>query len=44
MPVGRYANIAFASKFANAKQPARELVSFHLESDKTWRVAGYTLR
>jgi hypothetical protein len=44
LPVGIYANVAFASKFANAKAPVRELVSFHLESDKTWRVTGYTLR
>ncbi|MEP6897920.1 MAG: DUF4019 domain-containing protein [Rhodanobacter sp.] len=44
LPEGIYANVAFASKFANAKAPVRELVSFHLESDKTWRVTGYTLR
>jgi Protein of unknown function (DUF4019) len=44
LPAGIYASVAFASKFASAKTPVRELISFHLESDKTWRVTGYTLR
>jgi hypothetical protein len=44
LPQGIYANVAFASKFAKAKAPVRELISFHLENDKTWRVTGYTLR
>ncbi|HWX65350.1 MAG TPA: DUF4019 domain-containing protein [Rhodanobacter sp.] len=44
MPAGIYANVTFASKFVSAKAPVRELVSFHLENDKTWRVTGYTLR
>jgi hypothetical protein len=44
LPAGIYANVAFSSKFASAKAPVRELVSFHLENDKTWRVTGYTLR
>ncbi len=44
LPEGIYANVTFASKFANAKALVRELVSFHLESDKTWRVTGYTVR
>jgi hypothetical protein len=43
-PAGLYANVAFASKFANEKQPVRELVSFHYDEDKIWRVSGYTLR
>ena len=43
-PAGNYINVNFASQFANEKQPIRELVSFHLDSDKTWRVSGYTLR
>ncbi|HEV2679267.1 MAG TPA: DUF4019 domain-containing protein, partial [Rhodanobacter sp.] len=40
LPAGIYANVTFASKFASAKAPVRELVSFHLENDKTWRVTG----
>lgn len=43
-PAGYYINVSFATRFANEKQPVRELVSFHLDSDKTWRVSGYTLR
>jgi hypothetical protein len=43
-PEGLYANVAFASRFANEKQPVRELVSFHYDQDKIWRVSGYTLR
>lgn len=43
-PAGYYINVNFASKFANEKQPIRELISFHLDQDKQWRVSGYTLR
>ncbi|WP_158881869.1 DUF4019 domain-containing protein [Rhodanobacter sp. L36] len=44
LPAGIYASVAFASKFASTKAPVRELISFHLESNKTWLVTGYTLR
>jgi len=44
LPPGVFANVAFATRFANEKQPVRELVSFHLDGDKVWRVTGYTLR
>lgn len=43
-PAGYYVNVSFATQFANQKQPIRELISFHLDTDKVWRVAGYTLR
>lgn len=43
-PAGYYINVNFATRFANTSQPVRELVSFHLDPDKVWRVAGYTLR
>jgi hypothetical protein len=43
-PAGFYINVAFATQFANAKAPVRELVSFHLDPDKKWRVTGYTVR
>jgi hypothetical protein len=43
-PPGLFANVAFATRFANEKQLVRELVSFHLDSDHVWRVSGYTLR
>lgn len=44
VPQGLYLNVATPTKFANAPQPVRELVSFRLEDDKTWRVSGYSLR
>lgn len=44
VPAGNYINVVYATKFANAPDPVRELVSFHLDADKTWRVSGYSLR
>lgn len=44
VPAGNYINVVYATKFANAPQPVRELVSFHLDTDKVWRVSGYSLR
>jgi hypothetical protein len=44
LPPGVFANVAFATRFKNEKQPVRELVSFHLDDDHVWRVVGYTLR
>lgn len=44
VPAGNYVNVAYATKFANATQPVRELVSFHLDDDKVWRVSGYSVR
>ena len=44
IPAGQYANVAFASRFPNARQAVRELVSFHLDDDHVWRVSGYALR
>ncbi len=44
VPEGLYINISFPTKFANAPQPVRELVSFRLDEDKVWRVSGYSLR
>ena len=44
LPAGTYVTVAYASKFANAPQPVREIVSFHADNDKTWRVSGYSLR
>jgi hypothetical protein len=44
LPPGLFANIAFATRFANEKQPVRELISFHLDNDHVWRVTGYSLR
>lgn len=44
VPAGNYINVVYATKFANVAQPVRELVSFHLDDDKTWRVSGYSVR
>lgn len=44
VPAGNYINVVFATKFANAPQEVRELVSFRLDDDKTWRVSGYSVR
>ena len=44
VPAGNYINVVFATKFTDAPGPVRELVSFHLDEDKTWRVSGYSLR
>lgn len=44
VPQGLYINIATPTKFANSAQQVRELVSFRLDEDKTWRVSGYSLR
>jgi ATPase subunit of ABC transporter with duplicated ATPase domains len=43
LPAGVYINVNYATQFANSRQPIRELISFHLDNDKTWRVAGYTV-
>jgi len=44
VPEGLYVNVSFPTRFVNAQQPVRELVSFRLDEDKTWRLAGYSLR
>lgn len=44
VPAGLYINVSFPTKFAKTPQPVRELVSFRLDEDKTWRVSGYSLR
>ncbi|MDG2526988.1 DUF4019 domain-containing protein [Stenotrophomonas sp. HITSZ_GD] len=43
VPEGLYVNVSFPTRFANAPQPVRELVSFRLDEDKVWRLAGYSL-
>lgn len=44
VPEGLYLNVAVPTTFAGSQQPVRELVSFRLDEDKTWRVSGYSLR
>jgi len=43
VPEGLYVSVSFPTRFANAPQPVRELVSFRLDEDRIWRLAGYSL-
>ncbi|WP_426702304.1 DUF4019 domain-containing protein [Rhodanobacter sp. Col0626] len=44
VPPGLYINVSYATQFAKVQKPVRELISFHLDTDRIWRVAGYTVR
>lgn len=44
LPAGYYVNVNFATQFANETKPVRELVSFHLDTDKKWRMSGYSVQ
>ena len=44
VPEGLYLNVVFPTRFANTPEPVRELVSFRLDEDRTWRVSGYSVR
>ena len=44
LPPGLYISMSYTTQFANAKQPVSELISYHLDADGVWRVAGYTVR
>jgi hypothetical protein len=42
---GQYVSIEYETRFTNKpERTLRELVSFHLDSDRTWRFSGYVLR
>lgn len=42
---GQYVSIEYETRFANKPDGTlRELVSFRLDPDRTWRFAGYVLR
>lgn len=43
LPVGYYVNVNYATKFSKEAKPVLEKVSFHLDSDKKWRLSGYTI-
>ncbi|RMH91174.1 DUF4019 domain-containing protein [Lysobacter pythonis] len=42
-PPGMYVSVRFATRFSGGKTVA-ELVSFHLDENATWRVAGYAIQ
>ncbi|MDR6992769.1 DUF4019 domain-containing protein [Luteimonas sp. 3794] len=44
VPAGIYINVASPTTFASQPEPVRELVSFRLDDDRTWRVSGYSVR
>lgn len=42
---GQYVSVEYETRFANKPDAIlRELVSFHLDRDRTWRFSGYVLR
>jgi len=41
---GQYVSIEYETRFSNKPDGTlRELVSFHLDSDRIWRFSGYAL-
>lgn len=43
LPQGNYVTVNYATQFAGKDKPVLEKVSFHLDSDKKWRVSGYVV-
>jgi hypothetical protein len=43
LPAGQYVNINYATQFSKNAKPILEKASFHLDSDRKWRLSGYTL-
>ena len=42
---GQYVSVEYETRFSgNPKTTSRELVSFHLDRDRTWRFSGYVLK
>lgn len=41
---GQYVSIEYETRFAGREQNARELTTFHLGRDGTWRFSGYVIR
>lgn len=44
LPAGLYISVRFSTQFSATKQAVRELVSFYLDTDQIWRLAGYSVR
>lgn len=44
VPEGLYVNVTYPTRFEKSAQPVRELVSFRLDEDQVWRLAGYSVR
>ncbi|REN18855.1 DUF4019 domain-containing protein, partial [Mycobacterium tuberculosis] len=42
---GQYVSVEYETRFANRPDTTlRELVSFHLDTDRVWRFSGYVLK
>lgn len=41
---GQYVSVEYETRFAGREQHARELATFHLGRDGTWRFSGYIVR
>ncbi len=41
LPAGTYINVRYLTQFADNAKPKIELVSFHLDGDRKWRLSGY---
>jgi hypothetical protein len=44
LPAGLYISVRFSTQFSATRQAVRELVSFYLDTDQIWRLAGYSVR
>ncbi|RYF81781.1 MAG: DUF4019 domain-containing protein [Comamonadaceae bacterium] len=41
---GQYVSVEYETRFAGREQHAREMATFHLGRDGTWRFSGYVVR
>ncbi len=44
LPAGVYMNVLYVTHFTGSQEPKIELLSFHLDSDRKWRVSGYVCK
>lgn len=44
VPAGLYISVTYSTQFAKKKGVVREIVSYHLDNDRVWRVSGYSVR
>ncbi|WP_244817650.1 DUF4019 domain-containing protein [Caballeronia sp. Lep1P3] len=44
MPAGWFMSVSFDTQFSQARQSSREVVTFMLDADRTWRFVGYSVR
>jgi hypothetical protein len=44
MPAGWFMSVSFDTQFSQARQSAREVVTFMLDPDRVWRFVGYSVR